>query len=81
MTPCHLLTFGLKIIISHEIFPDVVHASEVHKGHCAGVGSKGHMEPTAGFPQGLRGRWRAIQDFKIFVGAVKAGEANTVNAS
>lgn len=78
---CHLLTFGFKIIISHEIFPNVVHASEVHKGHGAGVGCKGDVQPTAGSPQGLRGRWRTIQDFKILIGAVKAGETNTMNAS
>lgn len=68
----HPLTFGCGVIIRNEHLPDVVGASEVLEGHGAGGGLVGEVEARAGPPQG-RGRGRgAVQDVKVFVGAVQA---------
>lgn len=71
---CHPLTFGFGVIIYNEDLPDVVEPSEVLDGHGAGGGLVGVVEAGADPPQ-ERGRGRgAVQDVKVFVGAVHAGK-------
>lgn len=72
-----ILTFGCGIIISDEVFPCVAEALEVLDGHRAGGGLVDDVETGAGLPQGPCRGWRAIQNFKIFIGAVEAGEGDT----
>ena len=64
------LTFGFRVIIRGEVFPYVVVASVVHERQWAGGWRVGEIGSRAGLPQGLCWGWRAVQDFKILIGAV-----------
>ena len=72
-----VFTFRCGIVISDEVFPCVVEALEVLDGHRAGGRLKDEVGTGAGLPQGLCRGWRAIQNFKIFIVAVQAGEGDT----